>query len=242
MKLQHQLEPLLMSRLLLSLFLLLPFATLAQERALTREGNDTYEEDPAEAEILYRKAREADSTFVQSTFNLGDALYQQERYEESAAQFEQAAELAEEPQTRAKAHYNRGNALLKSNKLQESVEAYKESLRLDPGNEEAKYNLAYALQKLQQHKKQQQKQQQQEQNQQPQEQEEQQEEQQGQGDEEQQQPQQGEEKEEQPQPEITREQAKQLLDALQQEEQKVQRKMLREKEGERQPPPGGKDW
>jgi Ca-activated chloride channel family protein len=58
--------------------------------------------------------------------------------------------------------YNLGNSMLMANKLQESIEAYKNSLKLKPENQEAKYNLAYAqdlLRKQQEQQKQQQQQQ-----------------------------------------------------------------------------------
>jgi alpha-galactosidase/6-phospho-beta-glucosidase family protein len=47
-----------------------------------------------------------------------------------------------------------------ANKVQESIEAYKNSLKTDPGNMEAKYNLAYAQDLLKQQQEQQQQQQQ----------------------------------------------------------------------------------
>jgi Mg-chelatase subunit ChlI len=53
-----------------------------------------------------------------------------------------------------------GNSLLMANKVKESIDAYKGSLKLNPRNTEAKYNLAYAqdlLQKQQQQQQQQQK-------------------------------------------------------------------------------------
>ena len=46
---------------------------------------------------------------------------------------------------KAKIHYNVGNSLLKSQKLDESIEEYKESLKLNPNDQEVKYNLSYAI-------------------------------------------------------------------------------------------------
>ncbi len=57
--------------------------------------------------------------------------------------------------------YNLGNSLLMANKVQESIDAYKGSLKLDPDNMEAKYNLAYAQDLLKEQQQQQQQQQQQ---------------------------------------------------------------------------------
>jgi tetratricopeptide (TPR) repeat protein len=71
------------------------------------------------------------------------------------------------PEERAEAYYNTGNALYQSNKYQEAVDAYKQSLRLNPNDEDTRYNLQMARAKLvQQQQKQDQKKDQQKQNQQ----------------------------------------------------------------------------
>ncbi len=54
--------------------------------------------------------------------------------------------------------YNLGNSLLMANKVAESIDAYKASLKLDPDNMEAKYNLGYAQDLLKQQQQQQQQQ------------------------------------------------------------------------------------
>jgi hypothetical protein len=69
-------------------------------------------------------------------------------------------QMNEDKSKKSAAMFNLGNSLLKANKLQESIDAYKNSLKLEPGNKEAKYNLAFAQDLL---KKQQQQQQQQQQ-------------------------------------------------------------------------------
>ncbi len=55
--------------------------------------------------------------------------------------------------------YNLGNSLLKSNKVKESIDAYEGSLKMDPENLNAKYNLAYAQDMLKKQEQEQQKQQ-----------------------------------------------------------------------------------
>jgi tetratricopeptide (TPR) repeat protein len=54
------------------------------------------------------------------------------------------------------AWYNLGNALYRQQQLQESLEAFKQSLRLDPADTNAKHNLERVLQELQQQEDQQQ--------------------------------------------------------------------------------------
>ncbi len=62
--------------------------------------------------------------------------------------FQSAFVDAKNDSEKAKLYYNIGNSLLKSQKIKESVGAYKESLKLNPTDEQAKYNLSYALNML----------------------------------------------------------------------------------------------
>ena len=54
----------------------------------------------------------------------------------------------------ARINHNLGNSYLKENKLEQAIEEYKSSLRLNPNDEETRYNLAYA-QKMKQQQEQQ---------------------------------------------------------------------------------------
>lgn len=126
------------------------------------------------AEEQYRKARESERE-LKSTFNLGNAVYKQERYEEAVDHFTAAAQLAPDNAKRADAYYNLGNAQFKAEKIEEAIESYKESIQLNPNNDQARYNLLVAknILKQQQQQQQQQEDQQQDQNQENQEQQEQ---------------------------------------------------------------------
>ena len=125
-------------------------------RSLVNEGNDLYEEKKYdEAEINYRKALNEDQGSVPGTFNLGNALNKQGKYEQSASEFEAAALKTEEKDIRAKAHYNRGNSFLEASQYDQAIASYKESLKIDPSDADAKYNLSYALMKRQQQQQQQ---------------------------------------------------------------------------------------
>jgi tetratricopeptide (TPR) repeat protein len=124
-----------------------------------REGDLFYEQGEfLEAEEAYRKANETKSN-AQAQYNLGNAIYQQERYEEAIRQFESAAESSADPMMKSQAYYNLGNTHFKAQALDKSVEAYKNALRLNPNDTDTKKNLTLALQKLQQQQQQQQQQQ-----------------------------------------------------------------------------------
>jgi tetratricopeptide (TPR) repeat protein len=129
------------------------------DRKYIRQGNGKYSDEKyQESEILYRKALEADNMSGNATFNLGDALYRQNRYDEAGKQFADNAQKSKDELKKADSYYNLGNSLLKGKKLKESIDAYKNSLRFNPENAQAKYNLAYAqdLLKMQEQQQQQQ--------------------------------------------------------------------------------------
>lgn len=141
--------------------LMLPLAIFAQDNPeandIVTKGNKLYEEGNfGEAEVNYREAQTQGADPFISGFNLGDALFKQERYEEAAAAFQSLPNLTDDKAKKAAAYHNLGNAFLKAQKFQESVDAYKQSLRNNPKDLETKYNLAYAKQMLQQQQEQQQ--------------------------------------------------------------------------------------
>ena len=126
-------------------------------KKLVREGNSQYEEGNfSDAEVQYRKALTDNPNYYKGKFNLGDAMYSQENYEESAKIFNELAERALDPEKKSDVYYNLGNTFLKSEKYKEAIEAYKKSLRLYPDDFDAKYNLEYARKKLKEQQEQQQ--------------------------------------------------------------------------------------
>ena len=148
--------------LLLSVFLIFSAALIAQtDKKYIRKGNREYEKDKfSESEISYRKAIDNNKQSPDAVFNVGDALYKQNKFEEAGKQFIENTNQSEDKVKKSAGLYNLGNSLLKANKLEESINAYKSSLKLRPDNKEAKYNLSYAqdLLKLQQEKQKQQQQ------------------------------------------------------------------------------------
>lgn len=233
-----------------------------------RQGNKLYgKENYAEAEARYGKALEADPTSEKAMFNQGGAYYQQDKYAEAQQNYEIAAELLSSPAERAAAYHNLGNALFQSKDLEKSVEAYKNALRLNPADEDTRYNLALAQRLLREQQQQQQNQDQQQDDQQQdqenqqdqqdqqqqddqqqqngeQDQQDQQQQDQQQGDNEQQQQQeQGNENQDRtPQPSrLSPEEVRQLLESLQNDERKVQEKVIKDKT-QAKPGKTDKDW
>ncbi|MCA1755882.1 MAG: tetratricopeptide repeat protein [Bacteroidales bacterium] len=220
----------------LMLFLTGPSLYSQGYNKLVREGNREYRKGEFDqSEINYRKAVADNENPAKALFNLGDALYKMERYEEATEQFSKFSEMESTEKHVAEASYNLGNTLLKAGKIEESIEAYKKSLLSDPGNHQTKYNLAKAKEMLQQQQDDQQQQQDDQQQQQDDQQQQQDEQQQQQDDQQQQQndeqqQQQNDEQQQQPRPDQMKpEDAERLLQALSDKEKEVQEKVKEEK-------------
>ncbi len=138
--------------LLFCTFLLLTSQLFSQnERSMTRKGNRDMESgNYYDAEIKYRKALETSPLMEEGGFNLGNSLYKQDKYEESAQQYLSTGETAENVATKSNSYYNLGNSLYNLQQYDGAVEAYKQALRDNPSDEDARYNLAMAQLKLQQ--------------------------------------------------------------------------------------------
>ncbi len=140
--------------------LLATVANAQQEKKFIHDGNNQYKsKDFAGAAKQYEKAVIKNKDSYKGAFNLGDAYYNQGKYEDAANQFQLLTHRATSKDTLAKAYHNLGNSLLKSKKYQESVDAYKSALKNNPNDEDTRYNLSYAQQMLKKQQEQQKKQQ-----------------------------------------------------------------------------------
>lgn len=125
------------------------------ERKFVRSGNkffmnalkDTLSLDTVkfgQAEEEYRKALNKRPGHEQWEFNLADAMYKQLRFEDAERKFDELSNKLETKQEQARALHNKGNSQLMQQQIDESIESYKQALRLNPGDLDTKYNLAYA--------------------------------------------------------------------------------------------------
>lgn len=199
------------------------------DKSLVKEGNSDYKKkNYSEAETKYRKSLQTNPQSPTASYNLGNALYKQGKEAEAEQYYSGSAAMDKDKETQADAYYNLGNAKLKAQKYQESVDAYKQALKLNDKNEDARYNLAYALSKLrQQQQQQQQKDQQQQKKDQQQQKKDQQQQQQ---DQKKQQEQQQEQQQAQKKEKISKEDAERMLQALKNDEKKLQKKLSKKYE------------
>ena len=218
-----------------------------------RSGNKFYADSLYEkAEIEYRKALEINPKSTDAMYNLGNALFNQipqsqEKGKEAMEQYATAAKLESDKAKLAHINQNLGTLLSMAQQYPQSVEAYKESLRNNPNDNETRYNLAKAMYMLKQQQEQQQDQQQEQQQdqqqeqQQDQQQEQQEQQQQDQQEQQQNQEQQQEQQSQQDEEQISKENAEQILNALMQDEkdiQEKQKKMMQQHQGKTL----DKDW
>ena len=115
------------------------------ERAQVRKGTREYHKGNYEEAIKrYGTALTLAPGQFEATYDLGNALYKAEMYDRAEQTMMQAAaDTLRSDAERAEAWYNLGNARFKQQKYQEALESYRQSLRLNPDDMEAKYNYAY---------------------------------------------------------------------------------------------------
>lgn len=130
--------------LLLSITMLCGVVCFAQaDRKYIRTGNRYYRErDFAKAEAEYRKAISANAENAQAVYNLGCALMMQQKDSAAVEQYQNAGRLERIPMRKAKVYHNIGVVCQNRKLYAEAIEAYKESLRNNPDDNETRYNLA----------------------------------------------------------------------------------------------------
>lgn len=140
------------------ILLIIPMLAWGQEeRKYIRDGYKAYmNESFNDAEVDFRKAEEAAPESYVARYNTGTSLYQQSNMEESGKRFTELLNEASDPAEQARLHHNIGNVKLEEKKYQEAADAYKKSLKLNPNDEDTRYNLSYALEKLREQQQQQQ--------------------------------------------------------------------------------------
>ena len=211
----------------LLLLLLATTSAFAQkaERDYIRKGNRAYKDSVyVDAEVNYRKALEANPKSTVSMFNLGNTLLQQNKVQEAMEQYVGAARMEKDKMNLAQIYHNMGVIFHAQKDYAKAVEAYKESLRNNPKDDETRYNLALAQKMLKDQQQNQQNQNQDQSQQEQQKNQDQQSQQNQQQDQQQQQPQQQENNEDQ----MSKENAEQLLNSVMQDEREVQDKVKKQ--------------
>lgn len=122
------------------------------DRQLIRSGNRYFrQQNYAKAETEYRKAVSVNGQNAQAVYNLGCALQAQQKDSAAIVQYQNAGKMETNKMRKAKAYHNIGYICQSHQMYREAIEAYKESLRNNPDDNETRYNyvLCKRLQKYQ---------------------------------------------------------------------------------------------
>lgn len=119
------------------------------ERDYIRKGNRAYKDSTyVNAEVNYRKAIDTNPKSTIAMYNLGNTLIQQNKLQEAMEQYATAAKIEKDKSKLAQIYHNMGVIFHSGKDYAKAVEAYKESLRNNPKDNETRYNLALAQKML----------------------------------------------------------------------------------------------
>src|SRR5690554_6295628 len=118
-----------------------------EERPHVRRGVALLEQERfAEAEAEFRSALQLKPSSFEAAYNLGTALFRQEKYDEALQQMQATTPFANDDKPRLDSlFHNLGNSYLFGQNIDHSIEAYKQALRHNPLDDETRYNLIAAM-------------------------------------------------------------------------------------------------
>ena len=142
------------------------FAQDMMSKLRMKEGNEAYNSGEfLQSNDLYSQSFKNDTSNLKAAFNNGNSSFMSGDFESSRNNFNQYLQSNITKEEKSKAYYNIGNSYLteyaksaqentgqspNSDLLTNAVDNYKKSLRNNPTDEDARYNLSYAMKLLQQ--------------------------------------------------------------------------------------------
>jgi tetratricopeptide (TPR) repeat protein len=135
------------------------------------EGNQAYKNgDFNKSSSNYEKSLSVDEKNLAAFYNSGNASYMSGDFESARESFNSFISKTKNIEDKSKAHYNIGNSFLteyakeakekkqapSSENLKNAIKEYQQSLRFNPNDKDARYNLSYAMKLLQNQEKQEQ--------------------------------------------------------------------------------------
>lgn len=133
--------------LVMSVFLEPAYAQVGLSR---RMADKLYESgDHYHAMQSYKQLLDQNPNDPELNYNVGNSLYRMQKYDEAKLFYEKALANTSDPKLKNSIQYNIANCEFKSKKLKESIEGYKQVLRKNPDDEDARKNLELALKQMQ---------------------------------------------------------------------------------------------
>ena len=125
-------------------------------RRNVRHGNRMYHTGQRDqATVAYMKAFQADSTSSLVQYNLATSLFPNEwkllspgMRDTVVARLSSAAQAEPNPIRRSMSYHNIGVAMQSAGQLRQAIEAYKQCLRCNPADDEARYNMVLCQRQL----------------------------------------------------------------------------------------------
>ena len=139
-----------------SILLLIGINSYSQnEKKELRNGNEKYKEGKFDkAEQHYKEAIKLKPNYFKGSYNLGASQYKLGKFKEAADQFELSTNHTTSKDTLAEILHNRGTSLIKEKKYEDAIKVLKTALKINPKDEDTRYNLAFAQKKLKQQEQQ----------------------------------------------------------------------------------------
>ena len=132
--------------------------------ALIRQGNRNYKQKKFDQSLTdYQKALGKSPDNPNAHYNLGNTQFRRNNFDDAVKSYDNGLERTQDKTMQQKELYNKGVALIKQQKLEESIDAWKNSLKLNPDDIETRENLQKALLEKKNREKQKQKEQKQDQ-------------------------------------------------------------------------------
>lgn len=117
-----------------------------EEKKYIYYGNRAYENETYDDAIdYYMDALDVSPLSYKANYNMAGALFRQKEFEKAGELYASIVDLAPTAYDRSLVYHNLGNCHLLNQKIDEAIDAYKEGLKLNPRDEDTRYNLAYAL-------------------------------------------------------------------------------------------------
>ena len=131
-----------------------------KERGLVRKGNRQFKREQFEKSVdSYQRALQHDSTSFEAKYDLASALYRTERYDKAEKTLLGIVnDTTRTELERGEVAYNLGNTQFAQQKYKEALSSYRQAMRCNPNDEDAKFNYAFTKRLIQQQEQQQQQQ------------------------------------------------------------------------------------